>query len=98
MNTLQNNNNNQIARWFSSEVKGGESSSGDVETTTGKQQHEAWVEFQQSIAVSGFETGQTLREKKLGKKKRGGKLDRKRKEREAEMEAALRGEDVTQVS
>jgi len=38
-----------------------------------------------------------LRERKLGKKKRGGKMDRKRKEREAELEAQLRGEDITQL-
>jgi hypothetical protein len=55
------------------------------------------VQFQQSIAVAGFETGQTTKAKNLGKKNRGGKMDRKRKEREAEAEAALRGEDITQV-
>ncbi|KAL3823064.1 hypothetical protein ACHAXA_011116 [Cyclostephanos tholiformis] len=59
--------------------------------------HDAWVQFQRSIAVAGFETGQTTREKNLGKKNRGGKMDRKRREREAEAEAALKGEDVTQL-
>ena len=67
-------------------------------SVSGSSQHDTWVQFQRSIAVSGFETGQTVREKDLGKKNRGGKVDRKRKEREAEAEAALRGEDVTQVS
>lgn len=70
-------------------------------TTTGgsgSSQHDTWVQFQRSIAVAGFETGQTTKEKNLGKKNRGGKIDRKRKEREAEAEAAMRGEDVTQVS
>lgn len=66
--------------------------------TSGSSQHSTWVQFQQSIAVSGFETGQTVKEKTLGKKSRGGKMNRKRKEREAEAEAALRGEDVTEVS
>ena len=67
-------------------------------TTSGSSQHNTWVEFQRSIAVTGFETGQTVREQTLGKKSRGGKIDRKRKEREAELEAALRGADTTQVS
>ena len=67
-------------------------------TTSGSSQHNTWVEFQRSIAVTGFETGQTVREQTLGKKSRGGKVDRKRKEREAELEAALRGADTTQVS
>ena len=67
-------------------------------TTSGSSQHNTWVEFQRSIAVTGFETGQTVREQTLGKKSRGGKMDRKRKEREAELEAALRGADTTQVS
>jgi len=64
---------------------------------SGSSQHDTWVQFQQSIAVAGFETGQTTKAKNLGKKNRGGKMDRKRKEREAEAEAALRGEDITQV-
>jgi hypothetical protein len=76
------------------------STTNDVTTTTtsGSSQHNTWVEFQRSIAVTGFETGQTVREQTLGKKSRGGKMDRKRKEREAELEAALRGADTTQVS
>ena len=68
------------------------------DTASGSSQHNTWVEFQKSIAVSGFETGQTVREQTFGKKSRGGKIDRKRKEREAELEAALRGTDNTQVS
>jgi hypothetical protein len=69
-------------------------------TTTGgsgSSQHDTWVQFQRSIVVAGFETGQTTNAKNLGKKNRGGKIDRKRKEREAEAEAALRGVDITQV-
>ncbi|KAL7447847.1 hypothetical protein ACHAWC_000153, partial [Mediolabrus comicus] len=75
------------------------STTNDVTTTTtsGSSQHNTWVEFQRSIAVTGFETGQTVREQTLGKKSRGGKMDRKRKEREAELEAALRGADNTQL-
>ena len=105
--------NYQIQRWFASDTtKNGDSEEVDTAATatdddndgnspssvSGSSQHDTWVQFQRSIAVSGFETGQTVREKDLGKKNRGGKVDRKRKEREAEAEAALRGEDVTQVS
>ena len=58
----------------------------------GSSQHNTWIQFQRSIAVTGFETGQTTREQTLqGKKSRGGKIDRKRKEREAELEVLLRG-------
>ena len=67
------------------------------DNSSGSSQHNTWVEFQKSIAVSGFETGQTVREQTQGKKSRGGKVDRKRKEREAELEAALKGADSTQV-
>lgn len=110
---LQHQHQNQIQRWFASDAttKNGDSEEVDTATTatddndgnnpssvSGSSQHDTWVQFQRSIAVSGFETGQTIREKDLGKKNRGGKVDRKRKEREAEAEAALRGEDVTQVS
>jgi hypothetical protein len=38
-----------------------------------------------------------VKERTLGKKNRGGKADRKRKEREAELEAAISGVDNTQV-
>jgi hypothetical protein len=86
-------------RWFASSGAAGVAAEtppgGDV--GSGSSQHDTWVQFQRSIAVAGFETGQTTKEKNLGKKNRGGKIDRKRKEREAEAEAALRGEDVTQV-
>ncbi|KAL3791091.1 hypothetical protein HJC23_012076 [Cyclotella cryptica] len=63
---------------------------------TGNQQHETWVEFQKSISVSGFETGQTTKVT-TRTKKRGGKIDRKRREREEELEAALKGKtfDIT---
>jgi len=97
-------------RWFSSSDTGKDDEltpSTTITTTdennsepasiSGSDQHDAWVQFQRSIVVSGFNTGQTVREKKLGKKNRGGKMDRKRKEREAELEAAMRGEDITQL-
>lgn len=97
---------NQI-RWFASSDANKDDESTPSPTTadgnseptsiSGSDQHDAWVQFQRSIVVSGFNTGQTVREKKLGKKNRGGKMDRKRKEREAELEAALRGEDTTQL-
>jgi len=38
-----------------------------------------------------------VKERTLGKKNRGGKADRKRKEREAELEAAISGVDNTQL-
>jgi len=82
-------------RWFASATGGPPPP--DVVAGSGSSQHDTWVQFQQSIAVAGFETGQTTKAKNLGKKNRGGKMDRKRKEREAEAEAALRGEDITQV-
>jgi hypothetical protein len=96
-------------RWLSSGASGGKRDDSAVGPPvadagvvtgggSGSSQHDTWVQFQRSIAVSGFETGQITRERNLGKKNRGGKVDRKRKEREADAEAALRGEDVTQVS
>jgi len=48
-------------------------------------QHLEWVKFQQSIAVDGFETGQTTKATVTaltGRKDRGGKQLRKRKEKE----------------
>lgn len=108
-NSILNNSGNNEARWFSSKSENEEDQAlsdaqqtpVDEEATTtasGTSQHSTWVEFQKSISVSGFETGQTVREQTFGKKSRGGKIDRKRKEREAELEAALRGADNTQVS
>jgi hypothetical protein len=49
-------------------------------------QHQEWVKFQQSIAVDGFETGQTTKATVTaltGRKDRGGKQLRKRKEKES---------------
>lgn len=95
---------NQTQRWLASDTNDSEDEldtpvAAPIEDDPSKiSQHSTWVEFQKSIAVTGFETGQTVKEKTLGQKKRGGKFDRKRKEREAEAEAALRGEDITQVS
>ena len=67
------------------------------DTVSGSSQHDTWVQFQRSIAVGGFDTGQTVKEKTLDKKNRGGAIARKRKEREAEALAALKGVDTTQV-
>lgn len=95
---LRPNNGIRLHRWFSdksSSTATTTNSSNDSEG--GSSQHNTWVQFQRSIAVSGFETGQTTKERTLGKKNRGGKMDRKRKEREAEADSLLRGEDVTQV-
>jgi hypothetical protein len=59
-------------------------------------QHETWVEFQKSISVTGFETGQTTKVT-TRTKKRGGSTERKRRQREEELEAALSGKsfDIT---
>mmetsp|Transcript_8475 Transcript_8475/g.12376 ORF Transcript_8475/g.12376 Transcript_8475/m.12376 type:complete len:317 (+) Transcript_8475:1-951(+) len=107
---ILSNNNINNNRWFSSKSDNEENQTSSdsqqapsttveeaANTASGSSQHNTWVQFQQSIAVSGFETGQTVREKAFGKKSRGGKIDRKRKEREAELEAALRGTDNTQL-
>ena len=60
-------------------------------------QHLEWVKFQQSIAVDGFETGQTTKATVTaltGRKDRGGKQLRKRKEKElAEQVKAERATD-----
>jgi len=46
-------------------------------------QHQTWVDFQKSISVSGFETGQvTVADANAGRKKRGGAQLRKKKEKE----------------
>lgn len=97
----------QQIRWFASEGSrdddqttnntdedGGAPSDASI---SGSNQHDTWVQFQRSIAVSGVDTGQTVKERNLGKKNRGGKIDRKRKEREAELEAKLKGVDNTQL-
>jgi hypothetical protein len=44
-------------------------------------QHQEWVKFQQSISVSGFQTGQTMTATVL-KKSRGGKQARRKREKE----------------
>jgi len=52
-------------------------------------QHDAWVQFQQGIVVDGFETGQiTEVEKNVGMKKRGGKMVKKKLEKERMMKEA----------
>lgn len=96
--------NNKL-RWFASESSKDQeptstTTDADMEETTpstisGSSQHDTWVEFQRSIVVSGVETGQMVKERVLGKKNRGGTIARKRKEREAELEAQLKGVDTT---
>ena len=88
-----------VRRQFSTEKGPGDDgdsakSSQAVEDTSssGSSQHDAWVQFQQSIAVTGFETGQITKETKT--KTRGGKLNRKRAEKEAEFEAFKRGDQI----
>jgi len=49
-------------------------------------QHEEWVKFQQSIAVDGFNTGQTTQVNTNLTKRRGGKQLRKRNEKEMELQ------------
>jgi len=51
-------------------------------------QHQEWVKFQQSIKIDGFETGQTTAVTTaalLGRKDRGGKSLRKRRQKEQEL-------------
>jgi len=70
------------------------SSKSDTEESTApskpqaSQQHETWVEFQKSISITGFETGQTTKVT-TRTKKRGGTVERKRRLREEELDAAL---------
>ncbi|KAL9188805.1 hypothetical protein ACHAXT_007183 [Thalassiosira profunda] len=89
------------SRAFSSKEGGNENPPASDEelpdTVSGSSQHDTWVQFQRSIAVGGFDTGQTVKEKTLDKKNRGGAIARKRKEREAEALAALKGVDTTQL-
>jgi len=71
-----------------------ESTSGLSSSTAAKSpflQHEEWVKFQQSITVSGFQTGQTTTATVL-KKSRGGKQARRKREQEL---ARLGGVDGT---
>jgi len=51
-------------------------------------QHSEWVKFQQSITVSGFQTGQTTTATAL-KKSRGGKQARRKREQELALAARL---------
>lgn len=93
---------NTARRFSSSESGDGGSPSGDAaeelpSTISGSSQHDTWVEFQRNISISGFDTGQTVKERRLNQKNRGGALARKRKEREAEALAALKGVDNTQL-
>lgn len=60
-------------------------------------QHEAWVEFQKSISVEGFQTGQTTKAKVIQKGESGQKLrDLKRREK-LEMRMASKRPEISDV-
>jgi len=61
--------------------------------TSEDKKHQEWVQFQQSIAVEGFETGQETEIKKAGKR-RGGKKFRKKHERELARKAAEKNDMI----
>eukprot|EP00544_Gedaniella_sp_CCMP2646_P010226 CAMPEP_0202481940 /NCGR_PEP_ID=MMETSP1361-20130828/1404_1 /ASSEMBLY_ACC=CAM_ASM_000849 /TAXON_ID=210615 /ORGANISM="Staurosira complex sp., Strain CCMP2646" /LENGTH=244 /DNA_ID=CAMNT_0049109605 /DNA_START=35 /DNA_END=766 /DNA_ORIENTATION=+ len=70
---------------------------GNKKESSSNLQHLEWVKFQQSIAVDGFETGQTTKATVTaltGRKDRGGKQLRKRKEKE--MAEQLKSERLTE--
>mmetsp|Transcript_6405 Transcript_6405/g.8065 ORF Transcript_6405/g.8065 Transcript_6405/m.8065 type:complete len:205 (+) Transcript_6405:205-819(+) len=63
-------------------------------SATESQQHNEWVKFQQSISVSGFDTGQVtapVRRSKRGGAKLQKKLERERLQRDGEPEPFLTG-------
>ena len=61
-------------------------------------QHEEWVDFQKSIAVSGFQTGQTTKARVQRKGETGQKLrDLKRREK-VEMRLEAKRPDAVDVS
>jgi hypothetical protein len=62
----------------------------DSEKKQAALQHEQWVKFQQSIAVDGFETGQTMQVRTSNKKARGGKARRKTQKTDLEERIAER--------
>jgi hypothetical protein len=62
----------------------------DAEDKQGALQNQEWVKFQQSIAVDGFETGQTMEVRTSNKKVRGGKSRRKTGKSEVEERIAER--------
>ena len=66
------------------EKSDGDDLAADAMSSSGNQpflQHQEWVKFQQSISVSGFQTGQTVTATVL-KKSRGGKQARRKREKE----------------
>lgn len=69
-------NSSSPVRFFSGKKNSKKASDDDPNT-----QHEEWVKFQQAISVDGFDTGQITSVSTV-KKTRGGKLARKKKERE----------------
>mmetsp|Transcript_13560 Transcript_13560/g.13143 ORF Transcript_13560/g.13143 Transcript_13560/m.13143 type:complete len:277 (-) Transcript_13560:56-886(-) len=77
-----------VCRFMSSDdgkKKGSSKKDMDAVTNT---QHEEWVKFQRTIKIDGFETGQTTTVTTaalLGRKDRGGKSLRKRKQKEQEL-------------
>jgi len=54
-------------------------------------QHQEWVKFQQSLKVSGFQTGQVTATSLLKKSTRGGKQARKKREKELARLGAFEG-------
>lgn len=75
-----------VCRFSSSDDGKKKSKKGSDEVTN--TQHQEWVKFQQSITIDGFETGQTTTVTTaalLGRKDRGGKSLRRRKQKEQEL-------------
>jgi hypothetical protein len=68
-------------------AKGDDNAEGEKQ---GALQNQEWVKFQQSIAVDGFETGQTMEVRTSNKKVRGGKSRRKTGKSEVEERIAER--------
>ena len=67
------------------------------ETQDNKQaslQHQEWVQFQKSIVVEGFATGQTLQAKASTKKVRGGKALRRRESLQEQLDDSRRFTNV----
>jgi len=78
-------------------VKQGEDGGTEI-TEAAAPQHSAWVDFQKSISVTGFQTGQTTKVRVLQKGESGQKLrDLKRKEK-LEMRMASKRPELADVS
>lgn len=79
---------NQLIRSFASKKKQDRTVQPSVDDGT-TLQHSEWVAFQNSIAVEGFETGQTLSVQST-KKTRGGKATKRKQTRRDAMEEKLK--------